>query len=107
MSPCLDTPRFPRMVAIEAHELRRMYQRSTVAGRHRAKDVEAVRGVSFAVRAGELYGLLGPNGAGKTTTIKMLTTLLVPSGGYGARARSRRGRRGPACSGLDRMRLRW
>ena len=38
--------------------------------------VEAVRGVSFQVAAGEIVGLLGPNGAGKTTTLRMLTTLL-------------------------------
>jgi ABC-2 type transport system ATP-binding protein len=43
--------------------------------------VEAVRGVDLAVRQGEIVGLLGPNGAGKTTTLRMLTTLLVPSGG--------------------------
>jgi ABC-2 type transport system ATP-binding protein len=44
-------------------------------------DVEAVRGVTFAVDSGELFGLLGPNGAGKTTTIKMLITLLIPTSG--------------------------
>jgi ABC-2 type transport system ATP-binding protein len=38
--------------------------------------VEAVRGVSFDVRRGEIFGFLGPNGAGKTTTLRMLTTLL-------------------------------
>jgi len=38
--------------------------------------VEAVRGVSVSVGAGEIFGLLGPNGAGKTTTLRMLTTLL-------------------------------
>lgn len=37
--------------------------------------------ISFTVRRGEIFALLGPNGAGKTTTIKILTTLLVPSGG--------------------------
>jgi len=40
-----------------------------------------VRGISFEVADGELFGLLGPNGAGKTTTIKMLITLLLPTGG--------------------------
>ena len=44
-------------------------------------DFVAVRGISFEVQAGEIFAFLGPNGAGKTTTIKMLTTLLAPSGG--------------------------
>jgi ABC-2 type transport system ATP-binding protein len=44
-------------------------------------EVEAVRGVSFEVAAGEVFGFLGPNGAGKTTTINMLCTLVTPSGG--------------------------
>lgn len=44
----------------------------------------AVDHVSLEVRAGELYGLLGPNGAGKTTLIKLLSTMIVPSGGQGA-----------------------
>jgi ABC-2 type transport system ATP-binding protein len=43
--------------------------------------VRAVDGVSFDIEGGELVGYLGPNGAGKSTTIKMLTGLLVPSGG--------------------------
>lgn len=41
----------------------------------------AVNDVSFAIRPGELVGYIGPNGAGKSTTIKMLTGILVPSGG--------------------------
>ena len=44
-------------------------------------EVEAVRGVSFEVATGEVFGFLGPNGAGKTTTINMLCTLAKPSGG--------------------------
>ena len=44
-------------------------------------DLTAVNDVSFEVAAGEVFAFLGPNGAGKTTTIKMLTTLMRPSGG--------------------------
>jgi len=43
--------------------------------------VTAVDGVDLEVAAGEIYAFLGPNGAGKTTTVRMLTTLLRPSGG--------------------------
>ena len=41
----------------------------------------AVDKVNFEVRRGEVFGLLGPNGAGKTTVVRMLTTLITPSGG--------------------------
>ena len=55
---------------IEATELTRTFD-----------EVEAVRGVDLAVSEGEIYGFLGPNGAGKSTVVRMLTTLLVPTGG--------------------------
>jgi ABC-2 type transport system ATP-binding protein len=45
------------------------------------KRVEAVRGISFEVPRGEIFGFLGPNGAGKTTTIKILTGLIRATGG--------------------------
>src|SRR5579884_999137 len=45
------------------------------------REVRAVDGVSFAIARGEMVGFIGPNGAGKSTTIKMLTGILVPSGG--------------------------
>jgi ABC-2 type transport system ATP-binding protein len=45
------------------------------------KDVKALRGVSFAVAPGTVFGLLGPNGAGKSTVVKILTTLSEPDEG--------------------------
>ena len=55
---------------IEASDLKKNYG-----------DVEALAGVSFSVKAGEVIGLLGPNGAGKTTLMKILTGFLQPSDG--------------------------
>jgi ABC-2 type transport system ATP-binding protein len=59
---------------IEARGLKRTYKA-------RKQLIEAVRGVDLTVMKGEIVGFLGPNGAGKTTTLKMLTTLLDPTGG--------------------------
>jgi ABC-type multidrug transport system ATPase subunit len=67
--------------AIEAEDLRRTYRARTGWLRPKRTEVEAVRGVTFTVGRGELFGLLGPNGAGKTTTIKLLNTLLIPTSG--------------------------
>ena len=58
-------------VAIECHDLRKTYDGK----------VEAVRGLSLEIEAGECFGLLGPNGAGKTTTIEILEGLLDPTSG--------------------------
>ena len=66
---------------VEAIDLHRTYKTTTGTFRRRSLEVEAVRGVSFEIEEGELFGLLGPNGAGKTTTIKMLITLLIPTSG--------------------------
>ncbi len=58
-------------IAIETKDLARRF----------GDEVEAVRGIDLAVERGEIFGFLGPNGAGKTTTVRMLCTLLPPSGG--------------------------
>ncbi|HEY5033590.1 MAG TPA: ATP-binding cassette domain-containing protein [Candidatus Dormibacteraeota bacterium] len=60
--------------AIETRGLRRVFK-------SRNRVVEAVAGVDMTVHQGEIFGFLGPNGAGKTTTLRMLATLLPPSGG--------------------------
>src|SRR6202140_5435579 len=60
--------------AIETRGLRRVFKT-------RDRVVEAVAGVDMTVQNGEIFGFLGPNGAGKTTTLRMLSTLLPPSGG--------------------------
>lgn len=48
------------------------------------KTIDALKGVSLKVSAGEIFGLLGPNGAGKTTLIKILATLILPDSGSGS-----------------------
>ena len=58
------------MEAIAVHELRQRYG-----------EVQALDGVTFSVREGEVFGLLGPNGAGKSTTVRVLVTLTQPDGG--------------------------
>jgi len=59
---------------IETRGLRRVFK-------SRRRQVDAVAGVDLDVSRGEIFGFLGPNGAGKTTTLRMLATLLPPSGG--------------------------
>ncbi len=57
--------------AVEAIDLEKTYKNG----------VKALKGVSFCIQRGEIFSLLGPNGAGKTTTVKILSTLIKPSGG--------------------------
>ena len=63
------------MSVVQAIDLRRTYRTTTGSLRRRTLEVEAVRGVSFEIAEGELFGLLGPNGAGKTTTIECVIGL--------------------------------
>ena len=58
-------------LAVEAEGLERIFKGG----------IRAVNGVDLAVARGEVYGFLGPNGAGKSTTVRMLATLLTPTGG--------------------------
>jgi len=60
---------------LRAEELRKVFRTP------RAGVVEAVRGATFEVAAGEVFGLLGPNGAGKTTLLRMLAMIITPTSG--------------------------
>jgi ABC-2 type transport system ATP-binding protein len=65
-----------RELAIEVFDLRKTYRTPL-----RRRRVEALRGVTFAVERGHIFGFVGPNGAGKTTTIRALMGLVRPTGG--------------------------
>lgn len=60
-----------RVLAVEAEALERVFKGG----------IRAVDGVNLAIERGEVFGFLGPNGAGKSTTVRMLVTLLRPTGG--------------------------
>ncbi|MFI6094808.1 BTAD domain-containing putative transcriptional regulator [Lentzea sp. NPDC051213] len=64
------TDRMAGDVVVEVHDLSKCYGTRS-----------AVDGISFIARQGEVLGLLGPNGAGKTTTLRMLSTVVTPTGG--------------------------
>lgn len=62
-----------------------MFREKVVEVRNLVKqfgDLIALRGISFTIGFGEIFGLIGPNGAGKTTTLRILATLLLPTAGY-------------------------
>jgi ABC-2 type transport system ATP-binding protein len=63
-------------LAIDVHDLKKTYRTPFTR-----KKVEALRGVTFSVERGHIFGFVGPNGAGKTTTIRVLMGLIHPTGG--------------------------
>ena len=74
-APSLGAPDAERLIDV------RGLSKTFELGLFKKRRVEAVKGVTFDVRRGEIFGFLGPNGAGKTTTIKMLTGLIAPTSG--------------------------
>ena len=80
----MSTTTPPTGPLIEVVDLERTFdvRRRVEGSRRRVREqVRAVHDLSFTVRAGEMVGYIGPNGAGKSTTVKMLTGILVPTGG--------------------------
>jgi ABC-2 type transport system ATP-binding protein len=68
-------------LAIEARGITRVFESRKGFLFREVTRTEALKGVDLAVEAGSIFGLLGPNGAGKTTFVKILSTLLLPTGG--------------------------
>lgn len=66
-------------VAVECVNLERVYTSKSLLGKR--QETKALKGISFSVEQGTVFGLLGPNGSGKTTTMRILATLLTPSSG--------------------------
>src|SRR6187399_3038827 len=67
------------MKALEVHNLRKEFTRRDGRGKRR---VAALRGVDFEIEKGETVAILGQNGSGKSTLVRLLSTLLLPDGGY-------------------------
>ena len=78
--PLIDVENLQKTFSVPVRRAGRFGAVKTLLARE-YRQVGAVDGVSFRVEAGEMVGYIGPNGAGKSTTIKMLTGILVPSGG--------------------------
>ena len=77
-----DTPTRTRSAAVSPDDATPTAPAITAQGLSRTfGEVTAVDALDLTIQRGEIYGLLGPNGAGKSTTVKMLCTLLAPTGG--------------------------
>lgn len=70
-----------KSLVVDARELCKEFTSRLGFWSRKTKTTQAVKGISFTVSKGELFGILGPNGAGKTTTLKMLSTILLPTSG--------------------------
>jgi len=68
-------------IVVHVEHLNKIFYSIRGYWRQKKHPVEAVKDISFSICKGELFGMVGPNGAGKTTTVKMLSTLLLPTGG--------------------------
>ena len=68
-------------IVVHAEHLNKTFYSIRGYWRQKKHPVHAVKDISFSISRGELFGMVGPNGAGKTTTVKMLSTLLLPTGG--------------------------
>jgi ABC-2 type transport system ATP-binding protein len=80
MAPIIDVNLLSKSFTVYQHH-RGLFSAIRNFSNRKARLIKAVDQVSFKIDAGEIVGYLGPNGAGKSTTIKMLTGLLVPTGG--------------------------
>ena len=94
------------MIEVERVEKRFVVRAKRGRLRRERREVAAVDGISFEIERGAIVGYVGPNGAGKSTTVKMLTGILVPSGGPHPRRRPRPVAAAHRARTPDRRRLR-